>query len=418
MSHPPRRRAKSGSAPRPLTPESGNPKSLFASPWLRLILVAAVAGWLGLNQWQRGRQAAESGTLLSAQQVEWETVVSLFPAAQQLRPLTSDPSLAGVWDANGRSVGTLLISSPRSDKIKGYRGPTPLAIGLTPDGRIAGVRLLPNAETGGFVRQVEAAGLFKSWDALPWQEAEGYQVDTVTRATLTSGAVIRTLRHRLGGLQAAALRRPPTPTTVDWLALVFLLAAAALFLARPPQARWLRTLLLLVSVLYLGFGRGWFLSLDLLAGWLRFGWSWPGVLVLALMAGLAVGLPLATRRPFYCYYVCPFGAAQELLFRLSPLKNRWPRFWPLWLTRGRDLLLAGSALLVLAGIAADLSQVEPFTAFLLQAASTWVLIFAGILLALSLIWNRWWCVTLCPSGALFDSFCLRPAPHRSPKRIK
>lgn len=386
---------------------AGVKRRFLASPWLRLILVAAVAGWLGAQQWQRSRQAAETGALLSARQVDWAVVLSLFPTARQLSPAAGDPSLAQVLDANRRPVGTLLISSPRADWIKGYHGPTPLAIGLAPDGRIAGVRLLPNAESGDFLSKIEAAGLLQRWDALPWRQAAELKVDAVSSATFTSGGLIRTLQYRLSLLTPSALRRPAAPAALDWPALVFLLAATALFLARKPQARWLRTALLLASVLYLGFVRGWFLSLDLFAGWLRFGWAWPGVLVPASMAALALALPLLTRRPFYCYYVCPFGAAQELLFRLSPLKNRWPRFWPLWLGRGRDLLLAVSALLLLAEARVDWSQVEPFSAFLFQAAGPWVLVFAGVLLGLSLVWNRWWCVTLCPTGALLDSFRLR-----------
>lgn len=400
------RRPPANNAPPPFPPAPGL-RPLLSSPWPRLLLIAAVSGWLGFGQWQRSRQAEETGTLLFARQTGWETVSAIFPSAHALRPLSSDPSLAAVMDADGRPLGTLLISSPRSDKIKGYRGPTPLAIGLTRDGRIAGVRLLPNAETGGFVRQLEASGLFQRWDGLLWHEAADLKVDAVTRATLTSEAVVRTLQHRLAGLRPAALRRQAAPAAVDWPALAFLLAAAAMFLAPARLARRLRTWLLLAAVLYLGFGRGWFLSLDLFAGWLRSGWSWPGVLVLALMAGLAVILPLATRRPFYCYSVCPFGAAQELLFKISPFKNLWPRFWPPWLTLGRDVLLAAAAVLLLAGAAVDLSQLEPFSAFLLRAATAWALLFAGILLALSLIWNRWWCVTLCPTGALLDSFCLR-----------
>ncbi|MEW6517616.1 MAG: 4Fe-4S binding protein [candidate division FCPU426 bacterium] len=384
------------------------------SPWLRLLLVAAVAGWAGLGHWQRSRQAAETGAVLAVQQVDWETVLSLFPGAKQLAPLSGDPGLGQVKDAQGRLLGALLLSSPRSDLIRGYHGPTPLAIGLKPDGRIAGVRLLANGESRGFVRQMEEAGLLRSWDELPWQEAASLKVDAVTRATLTSSAVIRTLQHRLSLLTPGALRRPAAPAGVDWPALALLLAAAVLFLRPFPPARWLRLLLLLGSVLYLGIGRGWFLSLDLFAGWLNYGWSWPGVLVLALMAGLAVILALATRRPFYCYYVCPFGAAQELLFRFSPFKNRWPRPRFPWLKRAREALLAAGALLLLAGAGSWLSQLEPFAAFLPRSAGAWVLILAGLMLAVSLIWNRWWCTTFCPTGALLDGFCLRP-PDRARK---
>ena len=112
-----------------------------------------------------------------------------------------DTAFYEVKDAKGNKLGTVLFSSPYSDQIKGFNGPTPLLIALDADGRIKTVALLENEETPRFAQSVVEGGLYESWNGLTVEEALGKQVDAVSGATYTSNGVKKSLTARLKAYQ-------------------------------------------------------------------------------------------------------------------------------------------------------------------------------------------------------------------------
>ena len=112
-----------------------------------------------------------------------------------------DTAFYEVKDAKGNKLGTVLYSSPYSDQIKGFNGPTPLLIALDADGRIKTVALLENEETPRFAQSVVEGGLYESWNGLTVEEALDKQVDAVSGATYTSNGVKKSLTARLKAYQ-------------------------------------------------------------------------------------------------------------------------------------------------------------------------------------------------------------------------
>ena len=112
-----------------------------------------------------------------------------------------DTAFYEVKDAKGNKLGTVLFSSPYSDQIKGFNGPTPLLIALDADGRIKTVALLENEETPRFAQSVVEGGLYESWNGLTVEEALDKQVDAVSGATYTSNGVKNSLVARLKAYQ-------------------------------------------------------------------------------------------------------------------------------------------------------------------------------------------------------------------------
>ena len=112
-----------------------------------------------------------------------------------------DTAFYEVKDAKGNKLGTVLFSSPYSDQIKGFNGPTPLLIALDADGRIKTVALLENEETPRFAQSVVEGGLYESWNGLTVEEALDKQVDAVSGATYTSNGVKKSLITRLKAYQ-------------------------------------------------------------------------------------------------------------------------------------------------------------------------------------------------------------------------
>ena len=122
-----------------------------------------------------------------------------FPKAMYVE-LTETATYA-VKDKNGKVIGTVLLSSPYSDNIKGFNGPTPLQIALDENGKIIEVRVLNNNETPSFLNKVINAGFLNSWNGLTVKEALDKNVDAVSGATYSSNGIQRSLKARLQAIQ-------------------------------------------------------------------------------------------------------------------------------------------------------------------------------------------------------------------------
>ena len=112
-----------------------------------------------------------------------------------------DTAFYEVKDAKGNKLGTVLYSSPYSDNVKGFKGPTPLLIALDAEGRIKNVVLLENQETPNFAQRVVNGGLYEAWNGLTPDEAINKEVDAVSGATYTSNGVKKSLIARLKAYQ-------------------------------------------------------------------------------------------------------------------------------------------------------------------------------------------------------------------------
>ena len=121
--------------------------------------------------------------------------------ANAVKTKAIDTAFYEVKDAQGQKLGTVLFSSPYSDNIKGFNGPTPLLITLDANGHIKNVVLLENEETPHFARHVAEAGLYEAWNGLTVEEALNKEVDAVTGATYTSNGVKKSLTARLQAYQ-------------------------------------------------------------------------------------------------------------------------------------------------------------------------------------------------------------------------
>ena len=110
---------------------------------------------------------------------------------------TIDTAYYEIQNIKGYRLGTILFSSPYSDGVKGFNGPTPLLIALDAEGRIKDVVLLENQETPWYAQHVKEGGLYTAWNGLSPAEALEKDVDAVSGATYTSNGVKNSLVARL-----------------------------------------------------------------------------------------------------------------------------------------------------------------------------------------------------------------------------
>lgn len=95
------------------------------------------------------------------------------------------------------SQPTVLQSSPYTNKIIGFAGPTPLEITLDDSGKISDIKLLKNKDTPAYVQIAIDGGLLNAWNGLTPQEALAKEVDAVSGATFSSRGIIQTVQKRL-----------------------------------------------------------------------------------------------------------------------------------------------------------------------------------------------------------------------------
>ena len=92
---------------------------------------------------------------------------------------------------------TLKINTTEfSYDIRGFNGPTPVEIDVV-DGRIAGIKALPNRETPRFFQTVLDAGLLDKLNGKTLAEAKAVKLDAVSGATFSSNSLIQTIQRGL-----------------------------------------------------------------------------------------------------------------------------------------------------------------------------------------------------------------------------
>lgn len=326
----------------------------------------------------------------------------VFPGATQIDYCKTATGACHVRAPSGKVLGYLLCSSPYCDDIKGYAGPVPLVIALDTAGTIRSIVLLENNETGAFISRLERSEFFEKWKGLSTHAVADAHIDAVSGATMTSAAIIASVRKRCG-LYAGSTAGSPR-TKYSRMVLPFLFMLPGLFsMLFPGPLRKLRPLLLFSNVIILGFASGTLFSIALFKGWALHGIDFSSQWPLIMLFALDIILGLFTGKNLYCGYICPFGSAQELA---GKIKRSWHTRLPHWLHvplhYGRSVTLAAIFLVTFIYTGFDPSVAEPFSAFLFRSAPLSAFILAGILLIISVVRPRFWCIALCPTGLILD----------------
>ncbi len=334
---------------------------------------------------------------------------NFFPKSHQYQKHTTPFPYIEVWGANKNLLGYIILTDDLHLNITGYAGPTPLALALNPEGKIINLRALPNNETPSYTGQLES--FLKQFLGASSERALkiGEDVDAITHATITSEAMTATIRETLKRFSNEILKQHVTSTTIkpslDRSEILFplallSLALSALFL----RNTFLRWITLISGFIYFGLMTQTMLSITQIA---NVGLGnipdftktplWFMTLGMAFFAALLVGR-------LYCGSLCPFAFLQEILNKtvrrqkLPSLKihHRVKMFKYIFL-----FLILGICFTTGRPSAADM---EPFvTLFAAQGTKlAWGLV--GFMLILAIFYHRFWCVYLCPVGALTGLF--------------
>ena len=377
-----------------------------------------------------------------------ERVQTMFPTAQAVGAFGGKPPAAAVLQ-NDREIGYVFYTD-QVLPIPAYSGkPVNCLVGFDLHGRIAGVQIVHHEEpilvvglsdsdlarfTGQY-RELPIADDIRIGGA---QKAGRSVIDGISGATITSMVINRTISVGVKKIAAARgllhkdsdgysfdepeplweqLWRARIPHIVVLGGGLSLLLGILLFqdwLARHPTLLLrLRTLYLVYTVVFIGWIAAGQLSVVNVLTFthsLLHGFSWESYLIdpmLFLLWSFVAFTVLLWGRGVYCGWLCPFGALQELLFRIAR-RLKLPEWEPPEILHERLWALKYLILLALFGLslqslarAERFAEVEPFkTAFSMHFWRDWPFVaYALLLLALGLVVRKAWCRYLCPLGA-------------------
>ena len=338
---------------------------------------------------------------------------------QQVYPDTRQFSLnrQDVYEAfaaNGQLTGNVYLSSNYSQEF-GYAGIVPLLIGVDQNLNISKIVALPNNETGDYVEAIFSENFLGRWQNISLKDAMNQQADVVSGATHTSRAVIAGVRQTAAHVMnaEASLATVPKFWSVFKDLLFLTMVLASVMMAYQKGRSGFRTIYLVMVILIMGLTLNNLLSIRQINGWLLEGFVWRVQWQSIVVFGLALALGLAGKRRFYCNYLCPMGALQELTNKFSPIRKRKlpGRFWGI---SSRELYLTLIAGALLTGFKPELAYLEPFMFFSFNIIGFGMISFGLVVVVLALFFHQPWC-SLCPTGCLMDTIPFKPVKYTETK---
>lgn len=313
-----------------------------------------------------------------------------------LPPVTATQSISNDSITQVDDETVIIHTGSLSGTLTGYAGDVPLDIYIKDD-KITEIKALPNNETPSFFNR--ASALLGSWTGKSPQEAVGMEVDGISGATYTSNAIISNVRVGLDSYIGSREKQSSGVPLKIWIGLIVTLAACILPMFIHNKVY--HTVQMLANAIVLGIWCGQFLDYTIIINCLSFGMTLPLALIVIVMLVAAFIFPLFGHPQHYCNHICPLGSAQQLAAQICKYKIHIPPRVLKGLDWFRKILWAALMLGLWSDIFTDWMNWELFQAFQFRAAPMWIIIIAGLFIALSAIIARPYCRFICPTGSLF-----------------
>ena len=373
----------------------------------------------------------------------------MFPTADSVGRFEGKPPSASVKQGV-HELGYVFYTDDVSP-IPAYSGkPINTLVGLNRDGTIAGVHIihheepilvvgLSNADLEKFTSQYKDVAATRDIRIGSAFQENQLVIDGISGATITTMVINRTV-SKSAKMVAAARKLISKDSAASSLSqiqqplwellwnsskiniIILTIALVILFLIllfqdwlakRPTILLQLRTAYLVFTFVFIGIvtmGQLSIVNVLTFINALLHGFNWENFLlepiIFLLWSFVAISV-LLWGRGVYCGWLCPFGALQELLFRIGQ------RFkLPVWelpeviherLCAVKYLVLLGLVALSLQSLSMAVlyAEVEPFkTVFTLHFMRAWpFILFAALILFVSLFIRKAYCRYLCPLGA-------------------
>lgn len=361
---------------------------------------------------------------------EQKAVSVIFPEAQGFVKEIGKTSHYKVYRTSSQTIhdmiGLAFVTTDLSPEIRGYAGPIKMLVGMNTSGTILKTYVISHSETPSyvpeldeFIKQFNGRGIRDSFRL-------GKDIDGITRATITSEAISRSVEKGLKitgrevlGLSIGGISEERTSIPVDQILIPLALFAAAVagVLSHSTILRWFA---LTGGFFYFGIIKSTMISVVQIANICLLKLPVPAQSPLwYLLVGLGI-LTTLVWGMVYCGSLCPFASVQETIYNLFHKSKKDMRAKPQippGLTRKAShvkyaVLFAVMIISVILGNAGA-AGIEPFLTLFARKGTTlaWGLVL--LMAAAAAFYFRFWCRYLCPAGA-----CLGLMARVSPFKIK
>ena len=340
-------------------------------------------------------------------------IASRFPTAARLVLDPHRPALYRILSADDALLGYVFRTAPVADNLVGYQGPTDTLVMLDANEKVLGIRLRRSFDNEEYVGYVEDEDYFlnlfndRSLAELAGLDLFEARVEGVSGATMTSmnvaDAVVAAAKNAATKVERAPPAPPSTTPNNQQLATMIVVAGGLMIgLSHLRKFRAVRFGLLATVIVVLGLLNGDMLSLATLIGWVQNDVPWAIAAGLVTVSIAALFVPAFSKTQIYCHQLCPHGAVQQLTKKRLP----WQPTVPRWLHRTLPLipfvLLAWCIVISMLHLPFSLVDLEPFDAWVYQAAGAATITIAIAGLATSLFIPMAYCRYGCPTGALLE----------------
>ncbi|WP_372755069.1 4Fe-4S binding protein [Labilibaculum sp.] len=318
---------------------------------------------------------------------------SIFPEVDAVEK--SDDSQFNLSDVLNSLVGYAYASRGE----QGYGGRVPVITFVDVNNVIRGIKLGENYESDEYLAIAVKKGILTQWNGVPRNQVTNTVVDAVAGATISCQAIISGVQNSASEQLLAIPFEFWTVENIVSLSLLIVLVFACFY---PKRVIKYRTILQILTVIVFGFWLGRLMSFVQFVNWLSGGVNWQIQFIVLMLMGLSIIIPIVFGKAFYCTWVCPFGAAQELCGKACSKKLQISTKRARFLQLLRERLFTILLLFLWTGYSFDLTLLEPFSAFSLSKFSYWFIGFASIFLIASVFIPRVWCRFFCPTGFILD----------------
>ncbi|MEW6621958.1 MAG: FMN-binding protein [Bacillota bacterium] len=328
----------------------------------------------------------------------------LIPDASEYKQISNNPTVF-VVQINDIDIGYIVF-----EEAKGYGGPLTVGIAISNEGNITNVAVINHVETPSFMKKVMDNGFLDNFPgkAVNSRFVLDYDIDNISGATITCQAIMESAKKASYNVGRTYLNKQIPEEKKNWNIgplelIVTLIYVMAILLSLVFKKTRYRLIINSISLIIIGF----YLNRPITIAY--FGSSLLGyyptakenLLWYIILFG-GIGLAVFWGKNIYCYWLCPFGCAQELLNKVSGLNIEIDSRINKKLRLTRVLLLWVGLLLIFLSRNPNISTFEPFATLFSFVGNfyLWSLLFLVIMAGL--IKKRFWCQYICPTGAALD----------------
>jgi len=318
-----------------------------------------------------------------------------------------------VCDANDKTTGYIFSSEDLSPEVRGFGGKINLAIYADPNGTLINFHIIRSNETPAYLQ------MLSQWRGLLngrrlFQPQPFADIHAVTGATVSSKAILTALEtsgHRFATqILGRSLQLEPKERTLwanylpDTHGLYLIAAFVLALIVTYRGGFWSRLAVLLLTLIIGGIVLNAQYSSEQIATILSLHVPAAGLTGAFLLVAV-IPLLVIFFGNIYCGYICPFGAAQELLGYVVPDRLKHP------ITKDemrkarfvKYVVLFIFIILFFSSRSRSTLATDPLISFFNLRFWKWSMI--GIVTAAligSAFYARFWCRYLCPAGAFLS----------------